>query len=188
MAVMATVLTMSGIVQPRRRSFTGLFTPCSTGPHGNRICRALNRLVDVADRVEIRKDEDGRPAGSVTRGKLHPGDLRINGRIVLNGSLDLPCASRSSPATWQRQSRKCSRGGREAVPVGDKCYEVIATRLSRDNGAEDGDLATMRGQQLHYPQYDHGLPTPRSGTGYVNALCHRSPPSIPVFSVHPRPW
>ena len=32
MAVMATVLTMSGIVQPRDRSFTGLFRPWRTGP------------------------------------------------------------------------------------------------------------------------------------------------------------
>ena len=32
MAVMATVFTMSSTVQPRERSFTGLFRPCSTGP------------------------------------------------------------------------------------------------------------------------------------------------------------
>ena len=32
MAVMATVLTMSATVQPRLRSFTGLFNPCITGP------------------------------------------------------------------------------------------------------------------------------------------------------------
>ena len=31
-AVMATVLTMSGTSAPRDRSFTGLFSPCSTGP------------------------------------------------------------------------------------------------------------------------------------------------------------
>ncbi|SJN37451.1 hypothetical protein FM117_09800 [Micrococcus luteus Mu201] len=32
MAVMATVLTMSSTVVPRERSFTGLFSPCRTGP------------------------------------------------------------------------------------------------------------------------------------------------------------
>ena len=31
-AVIATVLTMSGTVQPRLRSLTGLFRPCNTGP------------------------------------------------------------------------------------------------------------------------------------------------------------
>jgi len=31
-AVIATVLTMSGTVQPRLRSLTGLRSPCSTGP------------------------------------------------------------------------------------------------------------------------------------------------------------
>ena len=31
-AVIATVLTMSGTVQPRLKSLTGFFRPCSTGP------------------------------------------------------------------------------------------------------------------------------------------------------------
>ena len=50
MAVIATVLTMSGTVAPRERSFTGRFRPCMTGPTATapaERCTALYVLLPV---------------------------------------------------------------------------------------------------------------------------------------------
>src|SRR5512133_4342010 len=57
-------------------------------PDGDRVGRALHRLVGVVAGVEVGEHEHGGPAGDLAVGQLGPGDLGVDGRVVLDRPLD----------------------------------------------------------------------------------------------------
>ena len=89
MAVIATVLTMSVTVQPRLRSFTGLRSPCRTGPIATACAERWTALYATLPGVEVGEDEDGRLARHLAAGKLQLRDARVDGGVVLDRALDL---------------------------------------------------------------------------------------------------
>src|SRR5215218_9052964 len=57
-------------------------------PDGDRVGRALHRLVGVVAGVEVGEHEHGGPPGDLAVGQLGPGDLGVDGRVVLDRPLD----------------------------------------------------------------------------------------------------
>src|SRR5215211_473348 len=57
-------------------------------PDGDRVGRALHRLVGVVAGVEVGEHEHGGPPGDLAVGRLGAGDLGVDGRVVLDRPLD----------------------------------------------------------------------------------------------------
>ena len=57
-------------------------------PDGDRVGRALHRLVGVVAGVEVGEHEHGGPAGDLAVGQLGAGDRWVDGRVVLDRPLD----------------------------------------------------------------------------------------------------
>ena len=106
-AVIATVLTMSGTVQPRLRSFTGLAQALQDRADRHRVRRALNRLVGDVAGVEVGEDEHGRPAGHLAVRQLERGHRRRR-RRRRTGSAPPPSAPGGARAPARRPARTAS--------------------------------------------------------------------------------
>src|SRR5215218_9505140 len=65
-----------------------LAQPLEDRADGDRVGRALHRLVGVVAGVEVGEHEHGGPAGDLAVGQLGPGDLGVDGRVVLDRPLD----------------------------------------------------------------------------------------------------
>ena len=89
MAVIATVLTMSVTVHPRLRSFTGLRSPCSTGPIATAFAERWTALYATLPASRSGKMKTvARPATSLP-GSFCSRDAHVDGGVVLDRALDL---------------------------------------------------------------------------------------------------